>query len=88
MLSDDQLEDLHTQAWRDFITNEVEYLRAIQGRDPIRFSVVASKNKKYAYVGEFKIGHQTFRVTATLGPNETLDFIIYPEPKDGKTTKL
>jgi hypothetical protein len=86
MLSDDQLEELHTQAWRDFITNEVEYLRAIQGRDPIQFSVVASNNKKYAYVGKFKIGHQTFRVNATRGTGETLDFIIYPESKDGKTT--
>jgi hypothetical protein len=88
MLSDDQLEELHTQAWRDFITNEVEYLRAIQGRDPIRFSVVASKDKRYAYIGKLKIGRQTFRVTATPGLNESLDFIIYPEPKDGKTTTL
>jgi hypothetical protein len=97
MLSDDQLEELHTQAWRDFITNEVEYLRAIEGRDPIRFSVVASKDKRYAYIGKLKIGRQTFRVTATQpgappwitkGLNETLDFIIYPEPKDGKTTRI
>jgi hypothetical protein len=86
MLSEDQLEELHTQAWRDFITNEVEYLRAIQGRDPIRFSVVASRDKKYAWVGKFKIGRQTFNVTAAPGPNETLNFIIYPEPKDGTST--
>jgi hypothetical protein len=88
MLSDDQLEELHTQAWRDFLTNEVEYLRAIEGRDPIRFSVVVSKDKKYAYVGEFKIGRQVFRVRATRGTNDSLDFIIYPEPKDGKTATL
>jgi hypothetical protein len=86
MLSDNQLEELHAQAWRDFITNEVEYLRAIQGRDPIRFSVIASRNKKYAYVGKFKIGKQTFKVTATRGKNESLDFIIYQEPKDAKPT--
>jgi hypothetical protein len=88
MLSDNQLEELHAQAWRDFITNEVEYLRAIQGRDPIRFSVVASKNKRYAYTGKFKIGHQTFRVTATPGLNESLNFVIYPEPKVGKPARL
>jgi hypothetical protein len=86
MLSDDQLEELHTQAWRDFLTNEVEYLRAVQGRDPIRFSVVVSKDKRYAWVGKFKIGRQTFKVTATPGLNETLNFIIYPEPKDGTST--
>jgi hypothetical protein len=86
MLSDDQLEELHTQAWRDFITNEVEYLRAIQGREPIRFSVIASGNKRYAYVGKLKIGRQTFKVTATPGLNEGLNFIIYPEPKDGTST--
>jgi hypothetical protein len=88
MLSEDQLAELHAQTWRDFITSEVEYLRAVQGRDPIRFSVVASKDKRYAYVGKFKIGRQTFRVTATKGLNETMDFIIYPEPKDGKPTTL
>ena len=88
MLSEDQLAELHAQTWRDFITSEVEYLRAVQGRDPIRFSVVASKDKRYAYVGKFKIGRQTFRVTATSGLNETLDFIIYPETKDGKPTTL
>jgi hypothetical protein len=88
MLSDDQLEELHAQAWRDFLTNEVEYLRAIQGRDPIRFSVVALKNKKYAYVGKFKIGRQTFKVTATPRSGESLDFIIYADPNDGKTTRL
>jgi hypothetical protein len=88
MLSEDQLAELHAQTWRDFIASEVEYLRAVQGRDPIRFSVVASKDKRYAYVGKFKIGRQTFRVTATPGLNETLDFIIYPEPKDGKPTTL
>jgi hypothetical protein len=86
MLSDNQLEELHQQVWRDFLTNEVEYLRAIQGRDPIRFSVVASKNKRYAYAGKFKIGRQTFRVTATPGLNESLNFVIYPEPKDGTST--
>jgi hypothetical protein len=86
MLSDDQLEELHAQAWRDFITNEVEYLRAIQGRDPIRFSVVASKNKKYACVGKVKIGRKTFKITATPGLNETLNFVIYSEPKDGTST--
>jgi hypothetical protein len=86
MLSDDQLEELHAQTWRDFLTNEVEYLRAIQGRDPIRFSVVASRDKKYAYIGKFKIGRQAFKVTATPGLNETLNFIIYSEPKDGTTT--
>jgi hypothetical protein len=88
MLSDNQLEELHAQAWRDFITNEVEYLRVIEGRDSIRFSVVATKDRKYAYVGKFKIGRQTFRVTATPGPNESLDFMIYPEPKDAKRTVL
>jgi hypothetical protein len=81
MLSDDQLEELHQQAWRDFLTNEVEYLRAIQGRDPIRFTVY--RGKKMPYIGKFRIGNQIFRITSKMGREgpHSLDFEITAEPR-------
>jgi hypothetical protein len=80
MLSDDQLEELHTQAWRDFLTNEVEYLRAVQGREPIKFTVY--RGKKMPYIGKLRIGNQVFRITSKMGREgpHSLDFEIAPEP--------
>jgi hypothetical protein len=81
MLSDLQLEELHTQAWRDFIANEVEYLRAIQGRDPIKFTVYQAK--RMPYIGKLRIGNQLFRITSNIGRQgpHSLDFEITPEPR-------
>jgi hypothetical protein len=82
MLSDDQLEQLHNQAWRDFLTNEVEYLRAIQGRDPIKFTVY--RGKRMPYVGKVRIGNQIFRITSKMGREgpHSLDFEITQEPRE------
>jgi hypothetical protein len=81
MLSDDQLEELHTRAWRDFLTNEVEYLRAVGGRDPIRFTVYRAKTMPY--MGELRIGNQIFRITSKIGQEgpHSLEFEIRPEPR-------
>jgi DNA-binding IclR family transcriptional regulator len=81
MLSDNQLEELHAQAWRDFLTNEVEYLRAVQGREPIKFTVY--RGKKMPYIGKVRIGNQIFRITSKIGREgpHSLDFEITPEPR-------
>jgi hypothetical protein len=81
MLSDDQLEELHTQAWRDFLTNEVEYLRAVGGREPIKFTVY--RGKKTPYIGKLRIGKQIFRITSKIGREgaHSIDFEITPEPR-------
>jgi hypothetical protein len=81
MLSDDQLEELHAQAWRDFLTNEVEYLRAVQGRDPIKFTVY--RGKKMPYIGKARIGNRIFRITSRTGREgpHSLDFEITLEPR-------
>jgi hypothetical protein len=80
MLSDNQLEELHAQSWRDFLTNEIEYLRAIQGRQPIKFTVYQAK--KMPYIGKLRFGNQIFRITSRIGREgpHSLDFEISPEP--------
>jgi hypothetical protein len=84
MLSDDQLEELHAHAWRDFITNEVDYLRAVDGREPIKFTLYRAKTMPY--IGKLRIGNRIFRITSRIGREgpHSIDFVIYPEPRNAK----